>query len=87
MARGDRQVNVRVPPPTFQILEAAAFVHETSVATMLLELAEDAAEGWRHDPLIQTALRARRERAERESADILPLDRGRRNRPDPEREE
>jgi len=87
MARGDRQVNVRVPPSTFQVLEAAAFVHETTVATMLLELAEDAAEGWRRDSLVQGALRTRRERAERESGDILPLDRGRRNRPGPKQEE
>ncbi len=37
MARSDKQINIRRPPAEYEILEAAAFVHDKGSASKLVD--------------------------------------------------
>ncbi len=41
MARDDRQLNVRLPPHLFEVLEAAAYAYRVTPATLVIEAAEE----------------------------------------------
>lgn len=53
------QVNVRLPPDRFEILEAAAFAQRTTPAILLTEAAEEFIDGLAGEAPVQAALSAR----------------------------
>ncbi len=62
-ARSDTQLNVRLDKPHRAVLDAAAFVHETTATRIVQELAERAIADYEKQPTVQKALQARREQA------------------------
>lgn len=61
MTRENPQVNVRLPPDLFEVLEAAAFAQRLTPSTLLTDLAEEAISRIGEEASTQTAMRARRE--------------------------
>ncbi len=61
MTRENPQVNVRLPPDLYEVLEAAAFAQRLTPSTLLTDLAEEAIDRLGREPSTQMALRARQE--------------------------
>src|SRR5271170_2640022 len=62
-ARSDTQLNVRLNKPHRAVLDAAAFVQETTAARIVQELTERAIADYEKQPTVQKALEARAEQA------------------------
>jgi len=59
MSRNSPQVNIRLPPKLFEILEAAAYVQRVTPATLLTEAAEETIDAYAREAAVQSALKAR----------------------------
>lgn len=82
MARTYPQCNVRLAPDRFEILEAAAFVHEDGGPSKLLErLAEEAIDRYVTEQPVKKALEARREQRSAEGRKVTQLPKRRRTSP------
>jgi hypothetical protein len=78
--RLDPQLNVRLSKSHRAVLDAAAFVHETTATRIVQELAERAIADYEEQPTVQKALEARAEQASANAAKVAHLsdDRARR---------
>jgi len=70
-------VNIRLTPGDFQVLEAAAFVHQLTPASLLTDIAEEALSRMQREPAVETALRARSEGVAAGEAVVSPIEVGR----------
>lgn len=75
--RSDPQLNVRLNRSHRAVLDAAAFVHETTATRIVQELAERAVADYERQPTVQKALEARAEQANANAAKVARLSNGR----------
>jgi hypothetical protein len=71
--RSDTQLNVRLDKPHRAVLDAAAFVHETTAARIVQELAERAIADYEKQSTVQKALEARAEQAAAREGKLVHL--------------
>lgn len=76
-ARSDTQLNVRLNKPHRAVLDAAAFVHETTAVRIVQELAEQAIADYEKQPTVQKALEARAEQTSANAGKLAHLSKGR----------
>lgn len=76
-ARSDTQLNVRLNKPHRAVLDAAAFVHETTPARIVQELAEHAIADYEKQPTVQKALEARAEQTSANAGKLTHLSKDR----------
>lgn len=74
MARGDPQINIRLGPDRYAILEASVFVHRAGTPTKLIQqCVEEAIDRYAKLPTVQKALEAQREQMAVEGAKLSHL--------------
>jgi len=72
--RTDIQINLRISPERFEILEAAVFVHRLdSPSKALRALADEFIDRWSEDSSVQAALRARHEADGEQTGEVRKL--------------
>lgn len=87
-ARSDTQLNVRLNKSHRAVLDAAAFVHETTaVVRIVQELAEQAIADYEKQPTVQKALEARAEQTSANAGKLAHLSKGRARKVDAVRPE
>lgn len=80
MARGDPQINIRLSPERFEIVDAAAFVKRKGSATQLArEEIQRLIDGWAEEQAVKTVLRARQEEDAAQAGKLTPI-RGKRRK-------
>lgn len=74
MARDDPQINIRLTPDRYAILEAAAYVHRKAIPRVLVEeLVDEAIDRYARLDTVQKALEARREQAAADEGKLTHL--------------
>ncbi len=81
-ARSDTQLNVRLNKPHRAVLDAAAFVHETTAVRIVQELAERAIADYEKQPTVRKALEARAEQTRTNAGKLAHLSGGRARKTD-----
>jgi Fe2+ or Zn2+ uptake regulation protein len=74
MARGDPQINIRLAPDRYAVLEAAVFVHRAGTPAKLIQRqVEEAIDSYAKLPTVQKALEALREQTAAEEGKLSHL--------------
>jgi predicted transcriptional regulator len=81
MSSPNKQLNIRLSPPLYEVLDAAAFVKRSSPSSLAKETVEAAVERYAKETPVQAALRAREEEEAAASGEIARISGARSRRP------